>query len=177
MKRISLLVLTSLLFGAWVFAQEDGGDVINPPPRGKPARIRVITDPPNSEVYLGGVFLGKTPINDMAVKSGRQTLIIVDQGYELVNVRFNVWPDSLNQYEAKTVIPKGNIEVTTNPKKCYITVDGDSADFTDGSSLLIKNLDAGDHVVGAKCGSRTKEVLVQVKGEETVPVNIDVTKK
>jgi hypothetical protein len=164
-----------MFLGVSTFAQDDADMKV--PARGKKGRIQVITDPPNSDVYLGGKFLGKSPINDMVVQTGRQTLVVVDQGYELVNVRFNVWPDSLNVYNARTVIPKGGIEVTTIPSKCYITIDGESADYTDGSSLLVKNLDAGDHTVGAKCGNKFKEMLVTVKGEETAKVTIDVTKK
>jgi len=103
--------------------------------------------------------------------------VVVDQGYELVNLRFNVWPDSNNVYEARTVIPKGGIEVTTVPGKCYIKIDGESADYTDGASLLVKNLDAGDHMVRAECGNKAKEQMVTVKGEEVTKVTIEVNKK
>lgn len=175
MKSISFATLLLLLLGVFASAQDDGDMKV--PPRGKKGKITVITDPPNSDVYLGGKFLGKSPIEGMMVPTGRQTLVVVDQGYELANIRFNVWPDSNNTYNARTVIPKGHIEVSTIPSKCYITIDGESADFTDGSSLMIKNLDAGDHVVGAKCGNKHKEVTVTVKGEETAQITIDVSKK
>lgn len=175
MKKLSLITLFLLLLGVFAFAQD--GEDMKVPPRGKKGKLTVITDPPNSDVYLGGKFLGKSPIEGMMVPTGRQTLVVVDQGYELVNVRFNVWPDSNNTFNGRTVIPKGNVEISTVPGKCYITVDGESADFTDGSSLMIKNLDAGDHVVGAKCGSKFKEVTVTIKGEETAQITIDVTKK
>ena len=177
MKRFSVYAMLLLLLGVSVYASDKDEDDLKVPARGKKARLQVITDPPNSDVYLGGKFLGKSPINEMEVQSGRQTLVIVDQGYELVNIRFNVWPDSLNSYNAKTVIPKGSIEVTTIPGKCNVLVDGDAADFTDNSALTIKNLDAGDHLITAKCGNKSKEMLVKIKGEETVKVTIDATKK
>lgn len=175
MKKISLFTLFLLLLGVVCFAQDDGDMKV--PPRGKKGKLTVITDPPNSDVYLGGKFLGKSPIEGMMVPTGRQTLVVVDQGYELVNVRFNVWPDSNNVFNGRTVIPKGHIEITTVPGKCYVTVDGESADYTDNAPLTIKNLDAGDHIVGAKCGNKHKEVTVTVKGEETAQVTIDVNKK
>lgn len=147
------------------------------PPRGKTGYLTVETDPANSDVYLGGDFLGKSPIKRKQVPSGRHNLIIIDQGYELVNERFNVWPDSNNVYSGKTVIPKGHISVTTKPSKCHIFLDGEQADYTDGASLELRNLDAGDHVVKAVCGRQSKEVMVNVKGEETSEVHIDVTKR
>ena len=176
MNRFSAFALCMLLLGVTVFA-DDSGDDIKVPPRGKVGHIQVITDPANSNVYLGGKLLGKSPINDMEVPSGRQTLVITDQGYELVNIRFNVWPDSLNTYDAKTVIPKGGIDVTTIPGKCSVLVDGDAADYTDGGELTLKNVDAGDHLITAKCGNKSKDALVKVLGEQTVKVTIDVTKK
>jgi len=176
MKKRSFITLLCLLLGVAAYSQDDEGDM-NVPPRGKKAVMTVITEPANSDVYLGGKFLGKSPITEMTVKSGRQNLVIVDQGYELVNVRFNVWPDSNNTYNARTVIPKGTIDVSTNPPKCQIYVDGEMADFTDGAALTIKNLDAGDHLVGAKCGGKMKEQMVKVKGEETSTILIDFKAK
>jgi len=170
-STIWTIMLLCTLTSLW--AQDD----MKVPPRGKKAFVTIETDPPNSDVYLGGEFLGKSPIIKKQVPSGRHTLVVVDQGYELVNTRFNVWPDSNNVFSSKTVIPKGHIEVTTVPPKCRILLDGESADFTDGAALVIRNLDAGDHVVTAICGNRSKEVLVTVKGEETIKVTIDVTKK
>lgn len=150
-----------------------------PPPRDQPANVTILTEPPNSEVYLGGELLGKSPIENRSVKSGRQTLIVVDQGYELVNQRVNIWPgnDKRNSFNFGTVIPKGNIEVTTLPGKCIIYVDGDNADKTDGAPLTVHNLDAGDHMIRAECNNgRAAEKLVKVEGEKTVLVTIDARK-
>ncbi|MCQ2063076.1 MAG: PEGA domain-containing protein [Fibrobacter sp.] len=173
MKKLYIFALmVAFLFTAAV-ADED------PPPRDKPAVVNIITNPPNSEVYLGGELLGKSPIENMSVKSGRQTLVVIDQGFELVNQRVNIWPgkDKRNDFDFGTKIPKGHIKVTTNPGKCIIFVDGDQADKTDGAPLTIHNLDAGDHVVRAECSNRrSAEELVTVRGEETAEVTIDATK-
>lgn len=177
MKLLRTVLLSTLLLSLHSFAQEEGDDV-QVPPRGGMGKVTIITDPPNSDVFLGGEPLGKSPITEKSFKSGRHTLVVVDQGHELVNIRFNVWPNKVNTYEAKTVIPKGHIEVTTNPAKCVIFVDGDQADKTDGAALTVKNLDAGDHVVRAECSNgKSGEEMVTVKGEETVKVNIDVAAK
>jgi len=176
MKLIRTILATTLLLALGSFAQD--GDDVKVPPRKGMGKVSITTDPPNSDVYLGGELLGKSPIVEKPFKAGRHTLVVVDQGHELVNERFNVWPDSVNVFNAKTVIPKGHIEVTTNPPKCVIYVDGDNADKTDGAALTVKNLDAGDHVVRAECSNgKSGEELVTVKGEETVKVHIDVAAK
>ena len=174
MKKLYIFALmVAFLFTAAV-ADED------PPPRGKSASVTIITNPPNSDVYLGGELLGKSPIENLQVKSGRQTLVVIDQGYELVNQRVNVWPgqDKRNHFDFGTKIPKGNIKVSTKPGKCLIYVDGENSDKTDGAPLTIHNLDAGDHVVRAECSNRkSAETLVTVKGEETVEVTLDASGK
>ena len=173
MKKLFFFALMmAFLFTTAVADEED------PPPRGKSAIVNIITEPPNSDVFLGGEPLGKSPIKDKEVKSGRQTLVVIDQGFELVNKRVNIWPgnDSRNNFDFSTKIPKGHIKVTTNPTRCLIFVDGEQSDKTDGAELVIHNLDAGDHVVRAQCNNRrSAEALVKVKGEETVDVFLDAS--
>jgi hypothetical protein len=75
------------------------------------------------------------------------------------------------------VIPKGHVEITTKPGKCYIYVDGDNADRTDGAPLTVNNLDAGDHLLRAECNNgRSVEQLVKIEGEKTIKVLLDATK-
>ena len=173
MKKLYILALMVAFLFTSAVADED------PPPRGKAATVTIITNPPNSDVYLGGELLGKSPIENQSVQSGRQTLVVIDQGFELVNQRVNVWPgnDKRNKFDFGTKIPKGNIKVTTIPGKCLIYVDGDNADKTDGAALTITSLDAGDHVVRAECSNgRSAEELVTVRGEETAEVTLDASK-
>lgn len=173
MKHIYLVALMVAFLAMSAFADDD------PPPRDKAAKVTIITDPPNSDVYLGGELLGKSPIEKMDVKSGRQTLVVIDQGFELVNQRVNIWPgdDKRNEFNFGTKIPKGHIKVTTIPGKCIIFVDGDQADKTDGAPLTVHNLDAGDHVVRAECSNgKAAEELVTVRGEETAEVTVDASK-
>ena len=173
MKKLFFFALMmAFLFTTAVADEED------PPPRGKSALVNIVTEPPNSDVFLGGEPLGKSPIKDREVKSGRQTLVVIDQGFELVNKRVNIWPgkDSRNNLDFSTKIPKGNIKITTNPPRCLIFVDGEQADKTDGAELVVRSLDAGDHVVRAQCSNRkSAEALVKVVGEETVDVHLDAT--
>lgn len=169
-KCFSLVAVLLLCLSIAAFAEE-------PPPRGQMGKVTIITDPPGSQVFLGNEDLGKSPIIERDFPSGRHTLIVIDQGYELVNERFNVWPNKVNEFGGKTTIPKGHLKVTTIPAKCYVYVDGDNADKTDGAPLTVRNLDAGDHMVRAECGKRSAEMLVTVKGEETTEITLDATKK
>ena len=175
MKKLFFFALMmAFLFTTAVADEED------PPPRGKSAIVNIVTEPPNSDVFLGGEPLGKSPIKDREVKSGRQTLVVIDQGFELVNKRVNIWPgkDSRNNLDFSTKIPKGNIKITTNPPRCLIFVDGEQADKTDGAELVVRSLDAGDHVVRAQCSNRkSAEALVKVVGEEAVDVQLDATRR
>ncbi|ACX74915.1 hypothetical protein FSU_1783 [Fibrobacter succinogenes subsp. succinogenes S85] len=173
MKKLFFFALMmAFLFTTAVADEED------PPPRGKSAIVNIITEPPNSDVFLGGEPLGKSPIKDKEVTSGRQTLVVIDQGFELVNKRVNIWPgkDSRNNFDFSTRIPKGHVKITTNPPRCRIYVDGELSDKTDGAELVVRNLDAGDHVIRAECSNRkSAETLVTIKGEETVDAFLDAT--
>lgn len=171
-SRLFRISAVALSFCAAVAMAEE------PPPRGGTGKVTIITDPPNSDVYLGGELLGKSPIENRDYPSGRHTLIIVDQGYELVNQRFNVWPNKVNTFSSATTIPKGHIEISTVPGNCTIYVDGDNADKTDGAPLTVHNLDAGDHLIRAECNNgRSAEKMVKVEGEKTIQVLLDTSKK
>jgi hypothetical protein len=169
------LIFVSILALMTSFASAQDDDI---PERGGMGTVTVILEPAGSEVYLDGEFLGKAPVEGKEFPSGRFDLMVIDQEQELVNVRFNVWADKLNEYKAKTVMPFGNLNVDTGNKKCDVYVDGDYADRTDGGPLLIRNLDAGDHLVQAKCGGkRNMEMLVPVPGEQTVDVIVNAKKR
>lgn len=174
MKKLYIFaLLVAFLFTAAV-ADED------PPPRGKPAIVNIITEPPNSDVYLGNEYLGKSPIINRSVNSGRQNLKVQDQGYDLVSERVNIWPgkDKRNDFNFGTQIPKGTIKITTKPGVCNIFIDGDLVDQTDGGALTVKNMEAGDHVVRAECNNRrSAEDMVRVEGEKVVTIELDASGK
>jgi len=173
--RFALSTILMLAFSVSVFAQGDDEEFA---PRGGTATVTIITDPPNSDVFLDGQHLGKSPIIKRKFHTGPLKLIVQDQNKDLVNTRFNVWPNKENVYDAKTVMPIGKIKITTNPTRCNIFLDGEIADRTDGSELTINSVDAGDHTVGAECGGKLKyEILISVQGEQLTEIHLDVQKK
>ena len=159
------------------FAQDD--DI---PERGGTGHVTIRTDPQGSKVFLDGEELGKTPIENLEFRTGRFDLIIIEEGrrqqIELVNQRFNVWPDKngkqdqRNVFEKKTRMPWGNLELTTTPGKCQVMIDGELADRTDGGTLTMPNIREGDHLIEIKCGGATADTLVRIIGEETLKVHL-----
>ncbi|MGL1936372.1 MAG: PEGA domain-containing protein [Fibrobacterales bacterium] len=170
MKLFTILTTLLLTLGT-LFAEE-----MTFPERGSEGTIIITSDPRGSVVYLDAEELGKTPV-EMPFRSGRFDLVIMDQEIELVNTRFSVWPDSINTYNATTKIPIGKIELKTKPGKCKVWLDGERAGSTQGGTLTMHNLDAGTHLVRIKCGSKSKEELIEVTGEETIKVTMNVYKK
>jgi hypothetical protein len=173
--RLALSAILMLAFSVSTFAQDD--DEVFAPRNGKGATVTIITDPPNSDIFLDGEPLGKSPIIKRPFRTGPLKLIVQDQGKDLINTKFNVWPNKENVYQAKTIMPIGRIKVTTNPSTCNIFLDGELADRTDGSELTINSVNAGDHTVGAECGKLKHETLVPVRGEQTTELHLDVQKK
>jgi hypothetical protein len=175
--RISRLTLPFALTLAF-FANAIAADDEDMAPRGSTGTITIITDPPNSEVFLDGESLGKSPIIKRSFRSGPLKLIVQDQGKELINTRFNVWPNKDNKFEGSTVMPAGTIKVSTIPNKCYVYMDGERADRTDGGPLTLNSVDAGNHTIGAECpGKKFYEELIDVKGEQTTEVVLDAVKR
>jgi len=168
--RLALPAALALALSVNVFADDDEDFA----PRGGTGTITIITDPPNSDVFLDGDSLGKSPITKRKFRSGPLRLIVIDQGKELINTRFNVWPNKDNKYEGKTIMPHGTVVVTTNPNKCRILLDGEIADRTDGGPLTLNSVEAGSHTIGAEGCGKLFEVLIPVRGEETTEVHLDV---
>ena len=92
MKKLYIFALMVAFLFASAVADDD------PPPRGKSATVTIITNPPNSEVYLGNELLGKSPIENMQVKSGRQTLIVNN---------ITRWKSNRKKLQCKIQIAKG----------------------------------------------------------------------
>ena len=176
MKKLLTLITLCMALAAPSFAQEEE-DYPAVPERGGEGIVNILIEPAGSTVYLDGQEIGKSPIKNLKFISGRHDLLVIDQEQELLNTRFNVWADSVNTYNGKTVMPYGNIKVTTNPKKCIIYLDGDRLDYTDGGSLTINRIRVGTHIVEAKCGRKRVDATVEVLGEQTVEILLDSKKR
>jgi hypothetical protein len=174
MRTISLRIFALFtLLTANLSWSQDAEEAI--PNRGGQGTVSVILEPPGSEVYLDGESLGKAPIENKSFRSGRFDLIVIDQGKELIKTRFNVWPDSNNVYNGKTVMPFGNVIIKApEGQKCEIQLDGDYAAMSQGGNITLNKIRAGSHLIGIKCGKGPlRTAVVDVLGEQTV--NVDLT--
>jgi hypothetical protein len=168
--RLALPMALTFAMSVSVFADDDD-DLA---PRGGTGTITIITDPPNSDVFLDGENLGKSPIEKRKFRSGPLKLIIMDHNKELINTRFNVWPNKENRYEGKTIMPLGTIKVMTTPDKCRVLLDDEIADRTDGGPLTLNSVEAGDHTVGVEGCGKSFKILIPVRGEQTTEVHLNV---
>ena len=143
------------------------------PPRGKKGKVTITTTPAKATVYLGGVELGESPIENHEFKSGRHDLTIMLRGEELVRTRFNVWPDKNNTFDKKLVMPYGSIIVDVN-KVAKVYVDGEYMAQTEGGPLTINNVEEGPHILKVQRGKKSRQQEIHVKGEDTVTVKLSL---
>jgi len=144
----------------------------NPPPRGQRGKISITTTPSKAVVYLAGQNLGKTPIEEMEVNSGRHDLTIMLEGEELVRERVNIWPNQTLVLDKKLILPYGSLTITTTPSKAKVFIDGENVGQTSGAPLTVNNIQAGTRILKVTAGKKSKEMQVEIKGEETLSLEI-----
>ncbi|MFC1585366.1 PEGA domain-containing protein [Fibrobacterota bacterium] len=191
LKTISFLLLMSALVPG--LAEEEGAEAnpgaeeqketvkqeaqIEVPPRGQTGFIQVTTTPEKATVYLDGEELGLSPIEKKTFRSGRFDFTIMMGGEELVNERVNIWPNQLTLIEKDLVLPYGTIILTTKPGHTKVHIDGEEVGRTTGGPLTINNVTSGTHIVKVSArGRRSREVEVNVNGEDTTKINVSLGK-
>ncbi len=175
---ISLLCLGPLTS---VYSEEgsnpSGGDEAVPP-RGGKGTIKILTTPEKAQAFLGGVSLGKTPV-DTSFETGRHTLTILLNGEELVKERVNIWANKTTLIEKTLKLPYGNLVVTPDPIRCNcrVFIDGEEVGTTKGGVLTINHLEAGTRILKITNGKIHKEQNVDIVAEGTVEVTVSFKKK
>jgi hypothetical protein len=163
-------IILSVLFLLAISVSASQTDSFPPiPPRDGIGTVHIETMPPGSGVFLDGESLGRSPVKT-EFRSGRWNLLIIDQGFQLAQERFNVWPDSVNSIYIETNLPIGNIEVRIPEKKCFVFLNGIETDEIDKGTLTIRNINTGNHLVSVQCGRHSEEKMVEVPAEGTVIV-------
>jgi hypothetical protein len=180
MKISSILTksLTSLLAIGLLTTATFAQDEERIPDRGKKGTVTIITKPEGAKVYLDGDSIGITPIENLEFKSGRHPIKIYDVTgkYEVVNSKFNVWPDSNNVYNSDVLTPQGSIKVVTKGNcKVFLDTDDNWAGNTEGGSLKINSVASGDHKVMIKCGGgKMIEKMVKVESGKVKEIKVGV---
>lgn len=143
------------------------------PERGQPGKLEIITRPSGAEVYYADEYRGKTPIVIDAT-SGRDDLSLDLDGHNLYKSRVNVWPGKTTTLNIELKLPLGDIELTTNPGKAAITLDGKPIGSTQGGPLTIRKVKDGGHVLCASAGGKGGCETVQVQREATIKVKLNL---
>ena len=143
------------------------------PERGSPGKLEVNTRPSGAEVYYADEYRGKTPIVIEAM-SGRDDLSLDLDGHNLFKSRVNVWPNSTTTLNIELKLPLGDIEVTTNPGKAAITLDGKPIGSTQGGPMTIRKVKDGGHVLCASAGGKGGCETVTVLREALVKVKLNL---
>ena len=144
------------------------------PPRGQQGEISIKTDPAKALAFLGGEKLGYTPI-DTTFASGRHTLTIMLDGEEILTERVNVWPGKKTSLERNLTMPYGTVKLTTKPGRCKVYIDGEEVGVSNAKApLVIHNVEAGNRLFQIEKGGKSKDVQVEVLGEEEIEVEISL---
>lgn len=142
------------------------------PPRGEHGFVTITTTPAKATVYLGGNELGKTPLENVKVESGRHDLTIMLQGEELVSERVNIWPNQTTTLDRKLVLPYGSLHLKTIPAKIKVNINGESVGETTSAPFIVNKLETGTHLLKLTGKGKTKEMEVQIQGEDTTYLEI-----
>ncbi|MEN9309280.1 MAG: hypothetical protein RL173_3212 [Fibrobacterota bacterium] len=143
------------------------------PEKGQPGKLEIITRPSGAEVYYADEYRGKTPLVVDAT-SGRDDLSLDLDGHNLYKSRVNVWPNQTTTLNIELKLPLGDIELTTNPPKASITLDGKPIGSTQGGPLTIRKVKDGGHVLCGSAGGKGGCETVQVQREATIKVKLNL---
>ncbi len=148
------------------------------PSKGKPERggtgtIEIITRPSGAEIYFADEYRGKSPIS-VEVPSGRDDLSIDLDGWNLFKSRVNIWNGQKTTLNIELKLPLGEIQVTTNPGKASITLDGRPIGSTQGAALSVRKVPAGKHNLCGSAGSKGGCQAIEVPREDVLKVQLNL---
>lgn len=142
---------------------------VGKPERGGEGELEIITRPSGGEVYFADEYRGKSPLS-VKVPSGRNDLSIDLDGWNLVKMRVNVWPNKKTTLNLELKLPLGALQIRTVPGKANITLDGKAIGSTKGAELNVGRVPAGKHNLCATAGSLSGCQAIEVPREDTLKV-------
>ncbi|HNY31257.1 MAG TPA: PEGA domain-containing protein [Fibrobacteria bacterium] len=143
------------------------------PERGGKGQLVINTRPSGAEVYYADEYRGKTPIT-IDANSGRDDLSIDLDGWNLYKSRVNVWNGQTTTLNIELKLPLGNLQITTNPGKASISLDGRPIGSTQGAALNVAKVPAGKHNICGTGGGRSGCQSIEVPREETLKVHLNL---
>lgn len=143
------------------------------PERGGKGQLVINTRPSGAEVYFADEYRGKTPIT-IDANSGRDDLSIDLDGWNLYKSRVNVWSGQTTNLNIELKLPLGNLQITTNPGKASVSLDGRPIGSTQGAALNVAKVPAGKHQICGTGGGRSGCQAIEVPREETLKVHLNL---
>lgn len=144
---------------------------VGKPERGGEGELEIITRPSGGEVYFADEYRGKSPLT-VKVPSGRNDLSIDLDGWNLVKMRANIWPNKKTTLNLELKLPLGALQIKTIPGKANITLDGKAIGSTKGAELNVGRVPAGKHNLCASAGSLSGCQAIEVPREDTLKLTI-----
>jgi len=134
--------------------------------------LRVTSDPPGALVVLDGVELGTTPLTRSDLTPGEKTLLLSLKDYETNTQPVRLRAGEIATVNAYLVRTTGRIEVTTDPSRAEISLDGVAIGIYSGSPLVIDKLEPGRYKIGVTLeGYEETTRSVTVEGLRTSTVS------
>ncbi|MCE1247029.1 MAG: PEGA domain-containing protein [Firmicutes bacterium] len=103
----------------------------------------IATDPGDAEVYINNKFAGKTPLNDVFLKPGANTLKITKEGFADYVKSFNLEAGDFSELDVKMELGLAKVTVTSSPSGSSVYVDGEDK----GRTPVTLELKPGSHTI------------------------------
>jgi len=110
----------------------------------KLATLSIASEPSNSEVFVNGEFVGKTPVQ-VSIKSGKHKISTNREGYYSYEQFLELKPGEIKKINAKLHVYSGNLNITSNPGGADVDLDGK---FIGNSPVKLTNIPVGAYKVG-----------------------------
>lgn len=143
------------------------------PERGGKGQLVINTRPSGAEIYYADEYRGKSPIT-IDANSGRDDLSIDLDGWNLYKSRVNVWNGQTTTLNIELKLPLGSLQITTNPGKASISLDGRPIGSTQGAALNVAKVPAGKHNICGTGGGKSGCQAIEVPREETLKVQLNL---
>ncbi len=101
--------------------------------------IIVTSYPEDVDIYLDGIFMGKTPLYYPSIKSGRHRITFSKQGYKRVSLEYNLIPDITNNIYKDLDINKtgGIVKIDSKIENSRVFI---NSQYEGKTPLVVSNL-------------------------------------
>jgi hypothetical protein len=119
----------------------------------------ITTTPGDSEVYINNKFVGRTPLNDVFLQPGANTLKITKEGFADYVKSLSLEAGDFSELDVKLELGMAKVNITSSPSGSTVMVDGEDK----GRTPVTVELKPGTHTFlitknGYKDGGKTVDL-------------------